>query len=95
MKPKNNNIKLYGVNLPEDDITYKNLYITHNFNAYKIYKEKEIVEKINEPNNSSKFFVSIDGNDLMQPKIKFNNGIHSFNSFFYSQKLLLLTLVEE
>ena len=95
VKPKNNNIKLYGVNLPEDDITYKNLYITHNFNAYKIYKEKEIVEKINEPNNSSKFFVSIDGNDLMQPKIKFNNGIHSFNSFFYSQKLLLLTLVEE
>ena len=31
----------------------------------------------------------------MQPKIKFNNGIHTFNSFFYSQKLLLLTLVEE
>ena len=31
----------------------------------------------------------------MQPKIRFNNGIHSFNSFFYSQKLLLLSLVEE
>ena len=92
---KNKNVKLYGVDLPEADITYKNLYVTYNFNANKVYKEKEIVEKINEPKNSSKFFLSIDGNDSMQPKIRFNNGIHSFNSFFYSQKLLLLSLVEE
>ena len=92
---KNKNKKLYGVNLPMADITYKNLYVTHNFNAYKVYKEKELVEKINHPKNSNKFFANIDGNDLMQPKIKFNNGIHTFNSFFYSQKLLLLTLVEE
>ena len=90
-----NNQKLYGVNLPEDEITNKNLYITYNFSAVKVYKEKEIVEIINNYDNSSKFFVSIDGNDLMQPKIKFNNGIHSFNSFFYSQKLVLLSLVEE
>ena len=92
---KNKNKKLYGVNLPMADITYKNLYVTHNFNAYKVYKEREVVEKINDPINSNKFFASIDGNELMQPKIKFNNGIHTFNSFFYSQKLLLLTLVEE
>ena len=92
---KNKDVKLYGVDLPEADITYKNLYITHNFNAYKVYKEKEIVERINEPKYSSKYFVSIDGIDSMQPKIKFNNGIHSFTSFFYSQKLLLLSLVEE
>ena len=89
----NNNELSYGTNLP--DITNKNLYITHNFSAYKVYKEKEIVEKINKSNNSSNFFISIDGNDLMQPKIKFNNGTYSFNSFFYTQKLLLLTLVEE
>ena len=92
---KNKNKKLYGVNLPMADITYKNLYVTHNFNAYKVYKEREVVEKINDPINSNKFFANIDGNELMQPKIKFNNGIHTFNSFFYSQKLLLLTLVEE
>ena len=92
---KKKDVKLYGVDLPEDDITYKNLYITYNFNSYKVYKEKEIVKKINEPKYSSKFFLSIDGNDSMQPKIKFNNGVHSFNSFFYSQKLLLLSLVEE
>lgn len=92
---KTKDLKLYGVDLPEDDITYKNLCVTHNFNSYKVYKEKEIVEKINEPKYSSKYFLTIDGNDSMQPKIKFNNGIHSFNSFFYSQKLLLLSLVEE
>ena len=92
---ENNKEQLYGINLIEDDITYKNLYVTHNFSAYKVYKEKEIVEKINASKNSSNFFISIDGNDLMKPKIKFNNGKYSFNSFFYTQKLLLLTLVEE
>ena len=91
----NKDLLLYGINLPEDDITYKNLYITHNFTANKVYKEREIVKKINRSKKSNNFFNSIDGNDLMQPKIKFNNGRHSFNSFFYTQKLLLLTLVEE
>ena len=90
---KNKNVKLYGVDLPEADITYKNLYVTYNFNANKVYKEKEIVEKINEPKNSSKFFLTIDGNDSMQPKIRFNNGIHSFNSFFYIQKFLFFSLL--
>ena len=92
---KKSSMKLYGVDLPEDEITNKNLYVTHNFNKIRVYKEKEIVEKINEPNNSKEFFISFDGTDSMQPKIKFNNGRHTLVSFFYSQKLLLLSLVEE
>ena len=91
----NKGIKLYGRDLPEDDITCKNLYITHNFSSTKFFKEKEILEKINDPKENSKFFISVDGAQSLQPKIKFNNGVNSFNSFFYSQKLLLLNLVEE
>jgi hypothetical protein len=92
---KKSSMKLYGEDLPEDEITNRNLYVTHNFNKMKVYKEKEIVEKINEPNNSKDFFITFDGSDSMQPKIKFNNGRHTLISFFYSQKLLLLSLVEE
>ena len=90
-----NNQKLFEANFPIDEITNKNLYVTHNFSAIRVYKEKEIVESVNDSQNSNKYFVSIDGTELMQPKIKFNNGKYTFNSFFYSQKLLLLTLVEE
>ena len=88
---KNSSMKLYGVDLPEDEITNTNLYVTHNFNGKRVYKEKEIVEKINEPNNSKDFFINLD----VQPKIQFNNGRHTLVSFFYSQKLLLLSLIEE
>ena len=35
----NKGIKLYGRDLPEDDITCKNLYITHNFSSTKFFKE--------------------------------------------------------
>ena len=94
-KNENKNIKLYGINLPEDDITKKNLYITHNFSSVRTYNEKEILDKVNEPSNSGNFFIKIDGNESLQPKIKFYNGIHEIKSFFYSQKILLFTLVED
>ena len=91
----NSKIKLYGVNLPEKDITNKNLYLTHNFSYHRIYKEKEFVDKVNDPNNSGYFFINMDGKDTLQPKIIFNNGIDYHQSFFYSQKILLYTLVED
>ena len=94
-KVSNTKIKLYGVNLPEDDITNKNLYLTHNFSYARTYKEKEIIDKVNDPNNNGDFFINIDGNETLQPKIKFNNGIHFHQSFFYSQRILLSTLVED
>ena len=94
-KNENKNIKLYGINLPEDDITKKNLYITHNFSSVRTYNEKEILDKVNEPSNSGNFFIKIDGNESLEPKIKFYNGIHEIKSFFYSQKILLFTLVED
>ena len=94
-KVSNTKIKLYGVNLPEDDITNKNLYLTHNFSYARTYKEKEIIDKVNSPNNNGDFFINIDGNETLQPKIKFNNGIHFHQSFFYSQRILLSTLVED
>ena len=94
-KNENKNIKLYGINLPEDDITKKNLYITHNFSSIRTYNEKEILNKLNSPINSGNTCIKIDGNESLEPKIKFYNGIHEIKSFFYSQKILLYTLVED
>ena len=37
---KNSSMKLHGVDLPEDEITNKNLYVTHNFNEIRVYKRK-------------------------------------------------------
>ena len=92
---ENKNIKLYGVNLPEDEITNKNLYVTHNFSPIRTFSEEEIVHKINDSNYNADSFLTIDGYESMQPKIKFNNGIHPHQSFFYSQRLLLSALVED
>ena len=93
-KNENKNIKLYGINLPEDDITKKNLYITHNFSSLRTYDEEEILAKINDSSNSGTS-IKLDGNESLEPKIKFYNGIHEIKSFFYSQKILLYTLVED
>ena len=90
----NHNIKLYGINLPEDNITYKNLYIKNNFSYYRTYKEKEIVERINNPIYITDNGINIEENIIIQPYIQFNNGIDKIKSLFYSQKILLSTLVE-
>ena len=50
---------------------------------------------MNSPINSGNTCIKIDGNESLQPKIKFYNGIHEIKSFFYSQKILLFTLVED
>ena len=92
----NNNVKLYGENLPEDDITYKNLYIMYNFTSQRTYNEKEILDNLNNPNNNNvDTNINIEGNIIFHPIIKFNNGINELKSLFYSQKLLLSTLVED
>ena len=91
---KRGGIKLYGVDYPEDDITNKNLYITYNFSSYRTYNEKEIVQKINEPNIED-CSINIDSYGSLCPKIKFNNGRHPHQSLFYSQKLLLSSLIED
>ena len=91
----NNNIKLYGVNIPEDKITTKNLYIKNNFSFYRTYNEKEILEKINSPNYNGDNTINVEENIVIQPIIQFNNGIHELKSLFYSQKVLLSNLVED
>ena len=91
----NKDIKLYGRDLEEDEITEKNLYITYNFTAIRSFNEKEIVEKINERSDNEDNFVNIDGTGALCPKIKFNNGKHLHQSLFYSQKLLLSALIED
>ena len=50
---------------------------------------------MNSPINSGNTCIKIDGNESLEPKIKFYNGIHEIKSFFYSQKILLYTLVED
>ena len=93
--PINGNIKLYGINLPEDEITKKNVYVCRNFTFTRCYQEEEIVQKINSPFNNNIYVITVADNESLQPKIKFYNGIHKIDSFFYSQKLLLSSLVLE
>jgi hypothetical protein len=88
-------LKLYGNGLPDSDITRKNLYVKYNFTFDRFVKENEILSIINEPTNKTKYYINIDENKKVTPKIKFDNGIHSFESNLFSQKYLLSILVEE
>jgi hypothetical protein len=87
-------IKLYGEELKEDEIDEENLYIFHNFTPNRFVKEKEIVDSINNKKNSNQNDVIFD-EDILTPKIRFNNGIHKIESLFYSQKVLLDYLITE
>ena len=88
-------VKLYGFDYPKDEITSKNLYVTHNFSFSRFYREEEIIEIKNNSNNSNKGNYETKEYNTLKPKIKFNNGIDSFNSDFYSQKKLLLSLIQK
>jgi hypothetical protein len=87
-------IKLYGEQLKEDEIDEENLYIFHNFTPNRFVNEKEIVNLINKQNNINQNDVILD-EDILTPKIRFNNGIHKIESLFYSQKVLLDYLITE
>jgi hypothetical protein len=87
-------IKLYGEQLKEDEIDEENLYIFHNFTSNKFIKEKEIVNAFNKNNDNIQNDINVD-NELLTPKIRFNNGIHKIESSFYSQKALLDYLIIE
>ena len=87
-------LKLYGNGLPDSGITRKNLYVKYNFTFDRFVKENEILSIINEPTNKTRYYINIDDKKVT-PKIKFDNGIHSFESNLFSQKYLLSILVEE
>ena len=90
-----NDTKLYIVHSSEEDITTKNLYLMYNFSSVRTYNEKQILKVVNDPNNSGDFLINIEENEYITPKIKFNNGFEPHQSIFYSQKILLSTLVED
>jgi hypothetical protein len=97
VKNKNpDNMKLYGDQLEEEDLTYENLYTTHNFISDRFIDEKDILLLINEStdDNEDHFEIKLNG-EKMIPRIKFNNGIHKIESFYYSQKELLEYLINE
>ena len=87
-------LKLYGNGLPDSGITRKNLYVKYNFTFDRFVKENEILSIINEPTNKTRYYINIDDKKVT-PKIKFDNGIHSFESNLFSQKYLLSILVKE
>ena len=92
---ENNNIILSNEeNLQEDDISNISLYVTHNFTGKRTYKEEEIINNLNNPKNCDNR-IYVEGDDYIKPIIKFNNGITQLKSFFYSQKQILSTLVED
>ena len=88
----NDEIKLYGKQLEEKDITYKNLYIFKNFNSQKFFGEKAIVDFVNKTN---KFELMTNTKEKILPQIRFYNGIHKIESFFISQKDMLESLIKE
>ena len=88
-------IKLYGEELEEIMISENNLYVYHNFTSERFVSEKEIVTLINDNGKNSPFEVSLNSGETIFPKIRFNNGIHKIESFFYSQKVLLEYLINE
>ena len=91
-KNENNEIKLYGESLEEKDITYKNLYVINNFNSQQFFKEKNILDIIN---ITDKEEISTNTKETISPRIRFYNGVHKIESFFKSQKVLLMNLIEE
>lgn len=93
IKKYSDNLKLYGDQLEVEDITYENVYTFHNFISDRFIDEKEILKLINE-SYEDPYEINING-EKMTPRIRFNNGIHKMESFYYSQKILLDYLIIE
>ena len=73
----------------KEELTKKNLFLSYNFTKKRTVNEKEILEKINED-------ISINiQNELIRPKIKYNNNILKVDSFFYPQTSLITQLIKE
>ena len=90
----NNDAKLYGVNLPEDPITTNNLYMIYNFTSNGSISEKDLVIRINSPNIKDDF-VDINDDKYIEPRIRFNNGIHQQESNLFSQRIMIADLVKQ
>ena len=92
---KNKNIKLYGIDLPEDPITTKNLYVIYNFNANGSISEKDLLKNANNTNKKNDEFIIIYTKEYIEPRIRFNNGIHPHESDIFSQRIMLADLVSQ
>ena len=88
-------VKLYGEELEEAQISPNNLYVYHNFTKDRFISEREILIAINKYKQIDQVEVYLKNGESIMPKIRFNNGIHSIDSFFISQKLLLESLISE
>ena len=95
IKKKLKDVKLYGEELEEIPISPNNLYIYHNFTSERFVNENEIVQLINDNDKNGQVEVYLESGEKIFPKIRFNNGIHKFESFFISQKILLENLINE
>ena len=89
------NVKLYGEELEETQISPNNLYVYHNFTKDRFISEREILIAINKYKQIDQVEVYLKNGESIMPKIRFNNGIHSIDSFFISQKLLLESLIAQ
>ena len=81
--------------MEEIPISPNNLYIYHNFTSERFVNENEIVQLINDNDKYGQVEVYLESGEKLFPKIRFNNGIHKFESFFISQKILLENLINE
>ena len=90
----NNKIKLYGIDLPEERITVNNLYPIYNFTANGSLSEIELIQKINNVNNKAEA-INTNPDEFIEPRIRFNNGIHLHESNLYSQRVMISDLVEQ
>ena len=91
MLQENNIIQEKEEKEEKDKITNKNLYVFNNFNSKRFFSEEIIVKYINETNHDKLNFKIDDVN----PKIRFNNGIHKLEYEFISQKSMLNKLIAE
>jgi len=90
---RNTKIKLYGKNLPEDPITTNNLYLIYNFTSNGSISERDLVLRVNKPKKNE--FETINTKNYIEPRIRFNNGIHSQESNLFSQRIMISDLVEQ
>ena len=90
----NPNIKLYGINLPEDPITTSNLYMIYNFTSNGSISEKEYILRVNTENQIDDF-ITINAKNYIEPRIRFNNGIHHQESEIFSQRIMISDLFEQ
>ena len=88
-------IELYGKQLKEEPITEYNLYVYNNFTHNRFVKEKEIVDILNKFSQTYQGEINLRNEEVIIPKIRFNNGKHKFETFFISQKNLLEELTNE